>query len=157
MFAGTTVLASTTGTGTGGGDATATISTSNLFGIRDVNLIGGQATRSNGVLGAANGDFNTMASSVVGNANGRNDVNAYGIFGGTAAPNTIATNGGVSAIARLSNTVTASTVRGNATAIAGSNADGISNTNIHIIGSGYINASAFSNTSSNASSVRGHV
>jgi len=157
VFAGANLLAATTGsaTGSGGGDATATISPSNLYGIRDVNLIGGQATSANSVLGTASGDFNTTAISVAGNATGRSDVNAYGIFGGTAAPSTIVTNGGISAIARISNTVTASTVRGNATAIATSNVVGLSNTNIHIIGSGNIIGSAISNTSTIASSVRG--
>jgi hypothetical protein len=82
-------------------------------------------------------------------------VNAYGIFGGGS--DTISVNGGISAIAQLSNTVTATSVSGNAVATAISDAVGLSGYNVSIIGSGTLNASATSNSQSLASSVAGRV
>jgi hypothetical protein len=154
VFAGANVVASTTGDATGD-DSKATISQSDLFGISNVDLVGGQAG-TNLVRGTAVGDFDATATSVAGNAEGISTVNAYGIFGDTT-PNTLTVNGGVTAIAQLSNTVTATTVEGNAVATATSNAIGLSNYNVTIIGGGTLTASAVSNASTNASSVGGDV
>jgi len=154
VFAGGNVVASTTGVA-GAGDATATINPSALYGIADVDLVGGQAG-SNLVRGTAFGDFDATATSVEGVATADSDVSAYGIFGGAAA-NTLDVNGGVTAIAQLTNTVTATSVAGNAVATATSDAIGLSNYNVTIIGSGTLTASAISNASSTASSVGGAV
>jgi hypothetical protein len=80
-------------------------------------------------------------------------VNAYGILGNGS--DTISVNGGITAIAQLSNTVTATSVSGNAVATATSDAVGLSGYNVSIIGSGTLNASATSNSQSLASSVAG--
>ena len=154
VFAGGNVVASTTGDAAGD-NATATISPSGLFGISNVDLIGGQVG-TNSVRGTATGDFDATATSVAGNATGTSDVSAYGIFGG-ATDNSLTVSGGVSAIAQLSNTVTATSVSGNAVATATSNAVGLSDYNVTIIGNGSLTASASSQASSIATSVAGNV
>jgi hypothetical protein len=93
---------------------------------------------------------------VAGNATGTSDVSAYGIFGGVNG-DTLSVSGGVSAIAQLSNTVTATSVSGNAVATATSDAVGLSNYNVTIIGNGSLTASASSQASSIATSVAGNV
>ena len=154
-FGGGNVLASNTGNGNAGVDnATATISTSDLIGIGYVDIIGGQVG-TNSVLGTSVGDFDATATSVKGNSTASSDVNAYGILGSGNNSDTISVNGGISAIAQLSNTVTATSVSGNAVATATSDAVGLSGYNVQIIGSGTLNASATSNSQSLASSVAG--
>jgi hypothetical protein len=154
-FAGGNVLASSTGNGTAGtDDANATISTSDLFGIRNIDIVGGQVG-TNSVLGTSVGDFDATATSVKGDSTAISDVNAYGILGNGS--DTISVNGGITAIAQLSNTVTATSVSGNAVATATSDAVGLSGYNVSIIGSGTLNASATSNSQSLASSVAGRV
>jgi len=155
VFAGGNVVASTIGDGAGVDNATATINSSTLRGIGNVNLVGGQVG-SNLVRGTAFGDFDATATSVEGDATGDSTVTAYGIFGG-AGINTLDVNGGVSAIAQLSNTVTATTVQGDAVATASSTAVGLQGYNVTIISSGTLTASAISNASSTASSVGGAV
>jgi len=68
----------------------------------------------------------------------------------------ITTSGNILAVAQLTNTVTATTVYGNAVASATADAVGLSGYNVTIIGSGQLNASAISNASSLASSVGGN-
>ena len=154
-FAGGTVVASTIGTGIGD-DASATIQPSTIFGISDVDLIGGQVG-SNLIKGTANGAFNAIATSVAGDALGMSDNKAYGIFGGSiGSADTINLNGNVTAIAQLANTVFASTVAGNADSASDSASIGLSNYDVMIISSGNINGSAMSITKSTASSVAGN-
>lgn len=155
VFAGGKVTASTTGNAAGD-NALATIAPSDLFGISNVDLIGGQSGI-NQVRGTAFGDFDATATSVAGNAIGDSTTSAYGIFGGGAAGDTLSVSGNVLAQAQLSNTVTATTVSGNAIATATSTAIGLSDYNVTIISGGNLTANAFSNASSNASSVRGDV
>jgi hypothetical protein len=152
VFAGGNVTASTTGNAAGD-DATATIDPSDLFGISNVDLIGGQSG-TNQVRGTAFGDFDATATSVAGDATGTSTTSAYGIFGGGAA-DTLSVSGNVLAQAQLSNTVTATTVSGNAIATATSTAIGLSDYNVTIISGGNLTANAFSNASSTASSVGG--
>jgi hypothetical protein len=154
VFAGGNVTASTTGDAAGD-NATATISASDLFGISNVDLIGGQSG-TNQVRGTAFGDFDATATSVAGDAIGTSTTSAYGIFGGAAADD-LTVSGSVLAQAQLSNTVTATTVSGNAVATATSNAIGLSDYNVTIISGGSLTANAFSNASSTATSVGGNV
>lgn len=154
VFAGGNVTASTIGNAAGD-NATATIDPSDLFGISNVVLIGGQSGI-NQVRGTAFGDFDATATSVAGDARGDSTTSAYGIFGG-AAGDTLSVSGNVLAQAQLSNTVTATTVSGNAIATATSTAIGLSDYNVTIISGGNLTANAFSNASSNASSVGGNV
>jgi hypothetical protein len=154
VFAGGNVTASTTGNAAGD-NATATINASDLFGISNVDLIGGQSG-TNQVRGTAFGDFDATATSVAGDAIGTSTTSAYGIFGGAAA-DTLSVSGNVLAQAQLSNTVTATTVSGNAIATATSTAIGLSDYNVTIISGGNLTANAFSNASSTASSVGGNV
>jgi hypothetical protein len=91
---------------------------------------------------------------VKGDSTASSDVNAFGILG-NGVDDTINISGGISAIAQLSNTVTATSVSGNAVATATSDAVGLSGYNVTIIGSGTLNASAISNSQSLASSVGG--
>ncbi|MCX5948948.1 MAG: hypothetical protein NTY67_12470 [Cyanobacteria bacterium] len=151
-----TVMASTIGTGSGN-DASATIQPSTIFGISDVDLIGGQVG-SNLIKGLANGAFNATATSVAGDALGSSDNKAYGIFGGSiGAADTINLNGNVTSIAQLANTVVASTVACNAGSAADSTSLGLANYDVTIISSGSFNASAMNITKSTASSVAGNV
>jgi hypothetical protein len=152
VFAGGNVTASTTGNAAGD-DATATIDPSDLFGISNVDLIGGQSGI-NQVRGTAFGDFDATATSVAGDATGTSTTSAYGIFGDGAA-DTLSVSGNVLAQAQLSNTVTATTVSGNAIATATSTAIGLSDYNVTIISGGNLTANAFSNASSTANSVGG--
>jgi hypothetical protein len=155
VLAGGNVLASSTGNGTTGvDDATATISQSDLFGIRNIDIVGGQVG-TNSVIGTSLGDFDATATSVKGDSTASSDVNAYGIFSNAGTADTINVSGGISAIAQLSNTVTATSVAGNAIASATSDAVGLSGYNVTIIGTGTLNASATSNSQSIASSVGG--
>jgi hypothetical protein len=108
------------------------------------------------VRGTAFGDFDATATSVAGDATGTSNVAGYGIFGG-ATGNTLDVSGNVSAIATMSNTVTATTVAGNAIASANTDAVGLSNYTVNIIAGGSLTASASSNASSIASSVGGNV
>jgi hypothetical protein len=156
VFAGGTVMASTIGTASGN-DASATIQPSTVFGISDVDLIGGQVG-SNLIKGTANGAFNSTATSVAGDALGMSDNKAYGIFGGSiGSADTINLNGNVTAIAQLANTVVASTVAGNAGSAADSASIGLSNYDVAIISSGNMNISAINASKSTASSVAGNV
>ena len=107
------------------------------------------------MIGTSLGDFDATATSVKGDSTASSDVNAYGIFGNGS--DTINLSGGISAIAQLSNTVTATSVAGNAIASATSDTVGLSGYNVSIIGSGTLNASAISNSQSVASSVGGRV
>jgi hypothetical protein len=124
-----------------------------LYGIQNVDIIGGQVGTNN-VLGSALGKFDAAASSIKGDAVGISDVNAYGLFS-TAGSDTINVNGGINAIAQLSNSVTANSVSGSATATANSDAVALSGYNVTIIGNGSINASASSTYRSLASSTSG--
>ena len=140
VFAGARVLASSTGNGAAGtDDANATIISSDLFGIKNIDIIGGQVG-TNSVIGTSVGDFDAIAISEQGDATALSDVNAYGIFGdGT---DTINISGSVSGIAQLSNSVTATSVSGNAIATASSDVVGIQGYNITIIGNGSVTSSA---------------
>ena len=75
------------------------------------------------------------------------------IFGINGWGNSLTLSGNLDAIAQLSNTVTASSVTGNATASATSSVVGLSGYDVQILGSGVINASAISNSVVTASSV----
>jgi hypothetical protein len=155
VFAGGTVMASTIGTANGN-DASATIQPSTIFGISDVDLIGGQVGL-NLIKGTANGAFNATATSVAGDALGMSDNKAYGIFGGSVgSADTINLNGNVTGIAQLANTVVASTVAGNAGSTADSASIGLSNYDVTIISSGNMNVSAINASKSTASSVAGN-
>jgi hypothetical protein len=153
VLAGGNVLASSTGNGTTGvDDATATISQSDLFGIRNIDIVGGQVG-TNSVIGTSLGDFDATATSVKGDSTAFSNVDAFGILGNGS--DTINLSGGINAIAQLSNTVTATSVAGNAIASATSDAVGLSGYNVTIIGSGTLNATAQSSSNSLASSVGG--
>jgi hypothetical protein len=141
-----------------------TKNTATLAGISDIDLIGGMVGQGSGtansIRGTSFGDFDAAATSVNGDATSDSTVNAYGIFGGATggtAPDDLSVNGNVTAIATLSNTVTATTVAGAATATATSNAIGISGYNINIIAGGSLTASATSNASTIANSIGGDV
>ena len=161
-FGGANLVATTTGPVGGPGDAKSD-NTANLFGIAEVDLVGGMVGQGTGtpnaVRGTSFGDFDLAATSVNGGATGISTVNAAGIFNDdpATAANTLDVNGGVTAIATLSNTVTANTVAGAATATATSNVVGTSGYDINIIAGGTLTASASSNPSAIANSVGGNV
>jgi hypothetical protein len=153
-FGGASLVASSVGNSSTG-NATATVGTSNIVGIQDVDMVGGQVG-TNTISGLGVGDFDVVATSVKGNANGNSDVNVYGIFDTAGNYGTINTSGNVSAIARLTNTVTATSVSGSATAVATSNAVGLSGYDVTIIGSGTLYAGGLAHSTSTASSVAGN-
>ena len=154
VLGGAKVIANTTGSDTSLNDtATATIDPSSLYGIQDANIFGG-LVGTNLVKGTAYGDFDAIATSIHGDVVGRSDVKAYGIFDSNN-DGTITTSGNIQAIATLLNTVTSSSVQGNATASSSSDAVGLSGYNVHIIGGGTLTANATSNSTSSATSVNG--
>jgi hypothetical protein len=134
-------------------DATATLETSTLSGLADVDILGGMVG-TNTIKGTSFGDFDVTADSIKGNAAGSSDVDAYGIIDNVGDGN-ITLSGNIEAIAQLTNTVTARTIEGNATATATGDAIGLGGYSINIIGSGAITASADSDSSSFARSVSG--
>jgi hypothetical protein len=155
VLAGGSVVASSVGNLTAGtDDATATISPSTIAGLQDVDILGGMVG-TNLVRGTSLGNFEATASSVYGDANGASTVSAFGIRD-EGNDGFITTSGNILAVAQLTNTVTATTVYGNAVATATADAVGLSGYNVTIIGSGQLNASAISNASSLASSVGGN-
>jgi hypothetical protein len=87
------------------------VNTANLYGIADVNLVGGQTSPATGgrnvVRGTAYGDFKVSADSVnAGTSWAESKANVAGIFNSnTATQNTINVDGDLYAIAKLSNTV----------------------------------------------------
>ena len=152
VLAGASVVASNVGNaaratidGTGG--------PADLVGLLDVDIVAGQAG-SNMVKGTAFGEFDAVASSVAGDATGRSDVNANGILD-AQGDGTISVAGGLQAIAQLTNSVTSTTVEGNATAEVISDAVGLSGYTVTMVGSGPLIAQAFSNSEALASSVDG--
>jgi hypothetical protein len=148
-YGGAKVIASSTDA-----NATTLINPTDIFGIQNVDMIGGQVGTNN-IVGTGFGKFDSAATSVAGNATGTSSVNVNGILG-VAGDNFITTSGNVNAQATLSNTVTASSVAGAATATATSNAVGLSGYNVTIIGSGNLVAGASSNTLTTASSAAGN-
>jgi hypothetical protein len=108
----------------------------------------------NTISGSGFGKFDSSATSIKGAATGVGNVNVNGILG-TVGGESITTSGNVNAQAILSNTVTASSVSGAATATATSNAVGLSGYNVTIIGSGNLVAGASSTSLSTASSNAG--
>jgi hypothetical protein len=155
-FGGARVIASSTegNAGTLIDDAGFAGAGTNIVGIQDVDMFGGQVGTNN-IVGTGFGKFDSIATSVGGDATGSSSVNVNGILS-TGADNSIVTSGNVNAQATLSNTVTASTVAGDATATATSNAVGLSGFNVTIIGSGNLVAGASSNTLTTASSNAGN-
>jgi len=153
---GAKVIASTsTGaalTGIGDTNAFAASGATDIVGIQNVNMFGGQVGTNN-IVGSGFGKFDSAATSVNGTADAVSNVNVNGILG--SAGNAITTSGNVNAQATLSNTVVASTVTGAATATAVSNAVGLSGYNVTIIGSGNLIAGANSSTLTTASSNNG--
>jgi hypothetical protein len=154
---GAKVIASTS-TGdakTGIGDTTAfpTTNATDIVGISNVNMFGGQVGTNN-IVGSGFGKFDSAATSVNGAADAVSNVNVNGILG--SAGNAITTSGNVNAQATLSNTVVANTVTGAATATAVSNAVGLSGFNVTIIGSGNLIAGANSSSITTASSNNGN-
>ncbi len=122
-----------------------------LVGIGHANLFAGQVG-SNLVAGTALGTFDTKSSATTGDASSISAVDVYGLLG-DLYNNTINLSGDLTAIATLSNTVTATTTTGNALASASGNVVGLSGYDVTIHGSGVINASAISNTVATASTV----
>lgn len=163
---GVKAVASTIGgpasTGSSSGDNAVIEIDSTLSGLQDVDILGSQfATYDlNGVLkealvkGTAFGDFDSNASSVNGDALAHSDVNAYGIFD-AKEDGFISTSGGITAIAQIYNTVIASTVNGDATATAITDAIGIHGYNVSLNSSGVFRASAESESNSSSSTVNG--
>jgi hypothetical protein len=139
---------------TGIGNDTAGAGFTDIVGIQNVDIIGGQVG-SNNIVGTGFGRFDSIATSVDGAATGTSSVNVNGILG-TAGSDSIVTSGNVNAQATLANTVTANTVAGAATATATSNAVGLSGYNVTIIGSGNLVAGASSTTLTTASSAGGN-
>lgn len=166
VLGGVKAVASTIGdpasTGPSSGDNAVIEIDSTLSGLLDVDILGSQfATYDlNGVLkealvkGTAYGDFDSNASSVKGDALAHSDVNAYGIFDSNE-DGFISTSGGISAIAQIFNTVIASTVNGDATATAITDAIGIHGYHVNLNSSGVFRASAESESSSTSSTVNG--
>ena len=158
-FGGARVIASSTEgnatTSIGGSTAFAPAGTTDIVGIQNVDMFGGQVGTNN-IVGTGFGKFDSIATSVGGDATGSSSVNVKGILGNGAVNNEIVTSGNVNAQATLSNTVTASTVAGAATATAVSNAVGLQGFNVTIIGSGNLVAGASSNTLTTASSNAGN-
>ena len=163
---GVKAVASTIGdpaaTGPSSGDNAVIELDSTLSGLLDVDILGSQfATYDlNGVLkealvkGTAYGDFDSNASSVKGDALAHSDVNAYGIFD-AKEDGFISTSGGITAIAQIYNTVIASTVNGDATATAITDAIGIHGYHVNLNSSGVFRASAESESNSTSSTVNG--
>jgi hypothetical protein len=163
---GVKAVASTIGdpasTGPSSGDNAVIEIDSTLSGLLDVDILGSQfATYDlNGVLnsalvkGTAYGDFDSNASSVKGDALAHSDVNAYGIFD-AKEDGFISTSGGITAIAQIYNTVIASTVNGDATATAITDAIGIHGYHVNLNSSGVFRASAESESNSTSSTVNG--
>jgi hypothetical protein len=155
---GAKVIASTTEgaalTGIGDTNAFAASGATDIVGIQNVNMIGGQVGTNN-IVGSGFGKFDSAATAVKGDATGVSNVNVNGILGGTAN-NSITTSGNVNAQATLSNTVVASTVTGAATATAVSNAVGLQGFTVTIIGSGNLIAGANSSSITTASSNNGN-
>ena len=166
VLGGVKAVASTIGdpasTGPSSGDNAVIEIDSTLSGLLDVDILGSQfATYDlNGVLkealvkGTAYGDFDSNASSVKGDALAHSDVNAYGIFDSNE-DGFISTSGGISAIAQIFNTVIASTVNGDATATAITDAIGIHGYHVNLNSSGVFRASAESESNSTSSTVNG--
>ncbi len=153
LIASTTEGAATTGIG----DTAAFVASgaTDIVGIQNANLIGGQVGINN-ISGTGFGKFDSAATAVKGNATGISNVNVNGILGDSGTNNTITTAGNVNAQATLVNTVVASTVTGAATATASSNAVGLSGFNVTIIGSGNLIAGANSSSITTASSNNGN-
>jgi hypothetical protein len=151
-FGGASLIASSVGSAAAD-SATATVGTSNIVGIKDVNMVGGQVGTNN-ISGFGNADFDVVATSVKGDASGSSTVNVNGILD-TDGNGTINTSGNVNAIARLVNTVTATSVSGSASAAATSNAVGLKGYDVNIIGSGTLFAGGHAHSTSTASSVSG--
>jgi hypothetical protein len=152
LIASSTAGAATTGIGN---DTSFTpVDSTDIVGIKDVNLFGGQVG-TNTISGSGFGKFDSTATSIKGAATGISNVNVNGILG-TIGGESITTSGNVNAQAILSNTVTASSVSGAATATATSNAVGLSGYNVTIIGSGNLVAGASSTSLSTASSNAGN-
>jgi hypothetical protein len=151
LIASTTEGAATTGIG----DTTAfpTAGATDIVGISNVNMFGGQVGTNN-IVGSGYGKFDSAATSVAGTATGLSNVNVNGILS-SGADNSIVTSGNVNAQATLVNTVVASSVSGAASATATGNVVGLSGFNVSIIGSGNIVAGASSTTLSTASSNKG--
>jgi hypothetical protein len=158
-FGGARVIASSTEdnaiTSIGGSTAFAPAGTTDIVGIQNVDMFGGQVGTNN-IVGTGFGKFDSIATSVGGDATGSSSVNVNGILSTPGVGNEIVTSGNVNAQATLSNTVTASTVAGAATATAVSNAVGLQGFNVTIIGSGNLVAGASSNTLTTASSNAGN-
>jgi hypothetical protein len=156
---GAKVIASTTEgfatTGIGDTNAFTASGTTDIVGIQNANLIGGQVGINN-ISGTGFGKFDSAATAVKGDATGISNVNVNGILGDSGTNNTITTAGNVNAQATLVNTVVASTVTGAATATASSNAVGLSGFNVTIIGSGNLIAGANSSSITTASSNNGN-
>ena len=155
---GAKVIASTTEgnatTGIGNTNAFPASGFTDIVGIQNANLIGGQVGINN-ISGTGFGKFDSAATAVNGAATGISNVNVNGILGDSGSNNTITTAGNVNAQATLVNTVVASTVTGAATATASSNAVGLSGFNVTIIGSGNLIAGANSSSITTASSNNG--
>ena len=128
---------------------TTTSTVADLYGIKAINLEAG-LIGTNTISALANGKYTTTSTSVTGNADAHGDVSVGGLIG---SGNTAKLSGNVSGTALLSNTVTASTVSGSATATASGDAVGIGGYSIEIIGSGAITAVANSTTVASASTV----
>jgi hypothetical protein len=127
-----------------GGDANSSIGgtgNSDIIGISNSNITAG-LSGVNTVSGLAVGSFNATATSISGAADGSSEVTATGILGTSAATDSIKLSGNVSAIANLTNTVLATSVTGNATATAVSNAVGMQGYDVTIIGNGSITGTA---------------
>ena len=154
-IAGGNVLASSTGDVAHLDDANATINPSDLFGIKNIDIVGGQVG-TNSVLGTSVGTFDATASSIYGDSTASSDVSAQGIFSDAGTADTISVSGGITAIAQLTNNVIANSVYGSATATATGDAVGLSGYHVTIIGSGSLHATALSTSNSIASSVAGH-
>jgi hypothetical protein len=154
VIASTTDGAALTGIGNDSSSIAAT-GTTDIVGIQNVNMFGGQVGTNN-IVGSGFGKFDSAATSVKGTADAVSNVNVNGILGGSAN-NSITTSGNVNAQATLSNTVVANTVSGAATATALGNAVGLQGYNVTIIGSGNVIAGANSSTLSSASSNAGAV
>ena len=142
-MAGLNVQASTQNNAAGISTATIGDSTNvaTVAGISDATLIGGQAG-TNTVAGRGVGTFNAVATSIGGDSTASSTANAFGITDTAGPAGTMNLGGNVEAIARLTNTVTATTVQGNAIATATSNAVGLNNMNVTIIGGGSVTGRA---------------
>jgi len=153
---GAKVIASTTEgaalTGIGDTNAFAASGATDIVGIQNVNMVGGQVGTNN-IVGSGFGKFDSAATAVKGDATGVSNVKVNGILG---TGNAITTSGNVNAQATLSNTVVASTVTGAATATAVSKAVGREGYNVTIIGSGNLIAGASSTSLTSASSNNGN-